>query len=178
MCLSVYVFNIPWNTLDYRSVDALYKINLMNGGGPENSNKIILLNITDSTYDYFGINYLRRNDLAKINNVLYYLNPNAIFYDIVFPRSSVDSSDKEFAGSIKQNGNVYLPVGFSLSDKKTEFQWGKGFFYDYLKKGDYNNLEHQGNGIPYYASYALPQNEIFAKAAYNTGHISIVPDTD
>jgi adenylate cyclase len=178
VCLSVYVFNIPWNTLDYRSVDALYKINLMNGGGPENSNKIILLNITDSTYDYFGINYLRRNDLAKINNVLYYLNPNAIFYDIVFPRSSVDSSDKEFAGSIKQNGNVYLPVGFSLSDKKTEFQWGKGFFYDYLKKGDYNNLEQQGNGIPYYASYALPQNEIFAKAAYNTGHISIVPDND
>ena len=178
MCLSVYVFDIPWNTLDYRSVDALYKINLKNGGGSEKSNKIILLNITDSTYDYFGINYLRRNDLAKINNVLYYLNPDAIFYDIVFPRSSVDSSDKEFANTIEQNGNVYLPVGFSLSDKKTDFQWGKGFFYDYLKKGDYNDLKQYGNGVPYYALYALPQNEIFAQAAYNTGHISIVPDND
>ena len=178
VCLSVYVFNIPWNTLDYRSVDALYKINLKNGGGSEKSNKIILLNITDSTYDYFGINYLRRNDLAKINNVLYYLNPDAIFYDIVFPRSSVDSSDKEFANTIEQNGNVYLPVGFSLSDKKTDFQWGKGFFYDYLKKGDYNDLKQYGNGVPYYALYALPQNEIFAQAAYNTGHISIVPDND
>ena len=178
VCLSIYVFNIPWNTLDYRSVDALYKINLKNGGGSEKSNKIILLNITDSTYDYFGINYLRRNDLAKINNVLYYLNPDAIFYDIVFPRSSVDSSDKEFANTIEQNGNVYLPVGFSLSDKKTDFQWGKGFFYDYLKKGDYNDLKQYGNGVPYYALYALPQNEIFAQAAYNTGHISIVPDND
>ncbi|MEJ2618446.1 MAG: hypothetical protein P8Z35_26050, partial [Ignavibacteriaceae bacterium] len=79
VCLSIYVFNVPWNTLDYRAVDALYKLNLNNGGGPEKSNKIILLNITDSTYDYFGINYLRRNDLARINNVLYYYNPNAIF---------------------------------------------------------------------------------------------------
>ena len=121
VCLSIYVFNIPWNTLDYRAVDALYKLNLSNGGGPGKSNKIILLNITDSTYDYFGINYLRRNDLGRINNVLYYFNPNAIFYDIVFPRSSIDTSDKEFANSIKQNGNVYLPVGFNLADKKKEF---------------------------------------------------------
>ena len=178
MCLSIYVFNIPWNTLDYRAVDAFYKFNLKNGGGPEKSNKIILLNITDSTYDYFGINYLRRNDLAGINNVLYYYNPSAVFYDIVFPRSSVDSSDKEFANSIKQNGNVYLPVGFSLSDEKKEFQWGKGFFYNYLKKGDYSLLKQSGRGKPYYAAYALPQNEIFAKAAYNTGHISIVRDND
>ncbi len=178
VCLSIYVFNIPWNTQDYKAVDALYKINLKDGGGPKKSNKIILLNITDSTYDYFDINYLRRNDLAKINNVLYYYNPNAIFYDIVFPRSSVDSSDKEFASSIKQNGNVYLPVGFNLSDKKKEFQWGKGFFYNYLKNRDYIGLEQHSKGTPYYATYALPQNEIFAQAAHNTGHISIVRDHD
>ena len=178
VCLSIYVFNISWNTLDYRAVDAAYKLNLKNGGGPGNSNKIILLNITDSTYDCFGINYLRRDDLARINNDLYYFNPNAVFYDIVFPRSSVDSSDKEFASSIKKNGNVYLPVGFNLSDKKKEFQWGKGFFYDYLKNGDYSGLKLHGSGKPYYAAYALPQNEIFAKAAYNTGHISIVRDND
>ena len=178
VCLAIYVFNIPWNTLDYKAIDALYKINLKDGGGPEKSNKIILLNITDSTYDYFGINYLRRNDLAKVNNVLYYFNPEAIFYDIVFPRSSVDSSDKKFANSIKQNGNVYLPVGFNISGTKKEFQWGKGFFYSLLKKGDYRDLEQQGRGEPYYAAYALPQNDLFAQAAYNTGHISIVRDRD
>jgi len=178
LCLVVYMFNIPWNTLDYKAVDALYKNNLKDGAGPKNSSKIILLNITDSTYDYFGINYLRRNDLAKINNVLYYFNPDAIFYDIVFPRSSVDSSDKSFANSILQNGNVYLPVGFSLSNKKKNFQWGNGYFYGLLKNGNFSRLEEHGHGEPYYASYALPQNEIFAQAAYNTGHISIVRDHD
>lgn len=178
VCLVIYLFNIPWNTQDYKAVDALYKLNLKDGGGPEKSNKIILLNITDSTYDYFGINYLRRNDLAKVNNVLYYFNPSAIFYDIVFPRSSVDSSDKSFARSIKQNGNVYLPVGFNLSEKKKDFQWGKGFFYKFLKKGNFSGVEQHGKGDPYYASYALPQNEIFAEAACNTGHISIVRDHD
>ncbi len=178
VCLAIYLFNIPWNTLDYKAVDALYKINLKNGGGPKKSNKIILLNITDSTYDYFGKNYLRRSDLAKINNVLYYFNPNAVFYDIVFPRSSTDSSDKSFANSIKKNGNIYLPVGFNISDKKEKFQWGKGFFYNSLKKGIYGSLKQDGKGNPYYAAYALPQNEIFAEAAFNTGHISIVRDHD
>ena len=178
LSLAIYIFNIPWNTLDYKAVDALYKKNLKDGYGPKKSGKIILLNITDSTYDYFGINYLRRNDLAKVNNVLYYFNPNAIFYDIVFPRSSIDSSDQSFAESIKQNGNVYLPVGFSISDKGKKFQWGSGYFYNLLMNGDYYNLEENSSGKPYYASYALPQNEIFAQAAYNTGHISIVRDHD
>ena len=178
MCLVIYLFNIPWNTQDYKAVDALYKLNLKDGGGPEKSNKIILLNITDSTYDYFGINYLRRDELAKVNNVLYYFNPSAIFYDIVFPRSSIDSSDKSFAKSIKQNGNVYLPAGFNLSEKKKNFRWGKGFFYDFLKKGNFSILDQKGKGHPYFASYALPQNEVFAEAACNTGHISIVRDHD
>jgi adenylate cyclase len=178
VCLAIYVFNIPWNTIDYKAADALYKLNLKDGGGPQNSRKIILLNITDSTYDYFGINYLRRNDLAKINNVLYYFNPEAIFYDIVFPRSSVDTSDKVFANSIKKDGNVYLPVGFNISDKEIPFRWGKGFFYNFLEKADYRGLKQQGIGKPYYASYALPQNDLFAEAAYNTGHISIVRDHD
>lgn len=178
LCSAVYIFNIPWNTLDYKAVDALYKKNLKDGDGPKKSGKIILLNITDSTYDYFGINYLRRNDLAKVNNILYYFNPDAIFYDIVFPRSSVDSSDNSFAGSIKQNGNVYLPVGFSISNTEKKFQWGNGYFYNLLKKGNFSNLEEENSGEPYYASYALPQNDIFAEAAFNTGHISIVRDHD
>ncbi len=177
VCLIIYLFNIPWNTLDYKAVDALYKKNLKEGDGPKKSGKIILLNITDSTYDYFGTNYLKRSDLARLNNVLYYFNPNTIFYDIVFPRSSVDSSDKSFASSIKQNGNIDLPVGFNISESKKEFQWGKGYFYSLLKNGNFRPEVH-GKGKPFYAANALPQNEIFAQAAYNTGHISIVRDHD
>ncbi len=177
VCLIIYLFNIPWNTLDYKAVDAVYKKNLEEGGGPKKSGKIILLNITDSTYDYFGTNYLKRSDLARLNNVLYYFNPNTIFYDIVFPRSSVDSSDKSFASSIKQNGNIDLPVGFNISESKEEFQWGKGYFYSLLKNGNFRPEVH-GKGKPFYAANALPQNEIFAQAAFNTGHISIVRDHD
>jgi adenylate cyclase len=178
VCLAIYVFNIPWNTLDYKAIDSLYKKNLRDGNGPQKSKKIVLLNITDSTYNYFKSNYLSRTDLAKINNTLYYLNPEEIFYDIVFPRSSTDSSDAKFTHSIKQLGNVYLPVGFNILKRKNSFQWGKGFFYNFLKSGPFKNLKEEGNGSPYFASYALPQNDIFANAAYNTGHISIVRDND
>ena len=137
VCLAIYVFNIPWNTLDYKAIDSLYKKNLRDGNGPQKSKKIVLLNITDSTYNYFKSNFLSRADLAKINNTLYYLNPEEIFYDIVFPRSSTDSSDAKFAHSIKQLGNVYLPVGFNILKKENSFQWGKGFFYNFLRSGPF-----------------------------------------
>jgi adenylate cyclase len=178
VCLIIYLFDIPWNTLDYKAVDALYKINLKDGNGPKSAGKIILLNITDSTYDYFGVNYLKRNDLARINYTLSFLNPQSVFYDIIFPRSSDDSSDKEFAQSITKLGNVYLPAGFYISKEKENFRWEQGFFYDQLKKRNYDSLKQRGDARPFYARYALPQKDLFARAAYNTGHISVIRDND
>ena len=61
--------------------------------------------------------------MAKLNSALSDLQPSQVIYDIIFAYSSDLKSDIDFAKSINDLGNVYLPVAFSLSDKKKFFVW-------------------------------------------------------
>ncbi len=178
IALSVYIFNISWNILDYKVTDWIYKKALVNNKGPKISSKIVYLNITDNTYDYFKTNYLNREFLAKIDNVLAELSPQAVFYDIIFPRSSRTKEDEHFAQSIENLGNVYLPAGFKLSSEKKKFRWMNGVYFDELKNDYLKKLKTSGTGMPYYASGCLPQNDLFAKVEHGSGHISVVHDAD
>ncbi|HVO74926.1 MAG TPA: adenylate/guanylate cyclase domain-containing protein, partial [Ignavibacteriaceae bacterium] len=172
------VFNIPWNSLDYRGIDKLYRISLANNKGPKASDRIVYLNIDDKTYADFKTNYLNRGGLAKVNNILAKIRPQTVFYDIIFSRPSSSKDDTAFAASIKELGNVYLPAGFKLSEKKALFRWESGvffekLFFDYAKK-----ITETGKGTPLYAEWALPQHDSFAANAFNSGHISVTPDED
>ncbi len=178
VCLFIYIFNITWNTFDYRLSDFLYQKIVLAGKGPAINDKIIFLNITDKSYNYFNSNSLDRQYLSHINNILSKLNTNYVFYDIIFPRESITSEDKDFALSIKNLGNVFLPIGFNLSDKPVHFNWQKGEFYNRLKNTYLKRVDNKGEGNPYYADYALPQNNIFEEASLGTGHISAVFDKD
>lgn len=178
VCATVYFFNLPWNSLDYELSDQLYVKIIKEGLGPKVSQRIIILNIDDSTYQYFGKNYLDREDLAKVNNILSTLSPSAVFYDIIFPRSSTEKADTDFALSIKKLGNVFMPVGLRLSPNKKKFIEGRGTFYKNLTEKNYGGLTEYNTGKPYYAVSALPQMNLFTKAAAGTGNISIVKDND
>ncbi len=174
----VLVFNIPWNVLDYKVNDFLYKKVLRNGNGPKADNKIVYLNITDKSYNFFGSNDLDRNSLTQINNTLAQLNPQAVFYDIIFPRSSNSTADENFARSIANLGVVYLPAGFKLSEEPAKFRWEKGTFFSELKNDYLKKLTTEGNGEPYYGKWAVTQKGIFAGQELNSGHISVVRDAD
>jgi adenylate cyclase len=123
------IFNVPWNSLDYRGVDKLYQISLNDNKGPSASDKIVYLNIDDKTYKSFKTNYLNRGGISKVNNILADLRPQSVFYDIIFSRPSNKKDDEAFTSSIKQLGNVYLPAGFKLSGKKVLFRWESGVFF-------------------------------------------------
>ncbi len=178
ICSVIYIFNIPWNTFDYRLSDFLYKKVVEAGNGPAVNDKIIFLNITDKSYNYFNNNSLSRKYLSQINNILAGLNPNYVFYDIIFPRESKTNEDIEFAKSIKNLGNVFLPVGFNLSEKPKKFNPSNSEFLNHFKKSYLKQIENNGDGYPYYADYALPQYDLFEKASEGTGHISAVFDQD
>ena len=177
-CLLIYLFNIPWNTFDYKISDYIYKIIVEAGKGPSINDRIVYLNITDKSYNYFNSNSLNREYLSQLNNILTKLNTNYIFYDIIFPRESSTNEDIDFAKSIKKLGNVFLPVGFRLSDKSKSFNWNTNKFYNFPCKSFLKKIKTTGNGKPYYAEYALPQNNIFEEASFGTGHISAVFDDD
>jgi len=176
--LTVYLFDLSWNGLDYKYTDYLYKRILKENKGPKVSDKIIYLNITDKFYNTISSNYLNRKALANINHILNTLNTSAVFYDIIFPRSSSNEDDSLFAESIKELGNVYLPSGFKLSEKKIPFNWDNGFFFSKLKNKYLKKLDEKGEGSPYYADRVLPQMDIFSEAAFKSGHISIINDPD
>ncbi|RPI70989.1 MAG: adenylate/guanylate cyclase domain-containing protein, partial [Ignavibacteriales bacterium] len=113
-----------------------------------------------------------------LNMALYPLNPEGIFYDIIFPRSSNDSHDNAFASSLEELGNVSLPAGFQLQESATPFRWEDGFFFDLLKSEYLKKPEENGEAEPYYAAWSVTQKDEFAESALNSGHISVIRDED
>src|SRR4030065_1457833 len=79
------LFDVPWNILDYKVNDYFYKKVVEEKKGPSSNDKIVYLNITDASYNFFGSNTLSRESLAKLNHSISGLNSEAVFYDIIFP---------------------------------------------------------------------------------------------
>ncbi|MDO8549340.1 MAG: adenylate/guanylate cyclase domain-containing protein [Ignavibacteria bacterium] len=172
------LFDIPWNILDYKLNDYFYKKIVEEKKGPSSNDKVVYLNITDASYNFFGSNTLSRESLAKLNRSVSGLNPESVFYDIIFPRSSRDTHDSLFAFSIKELGNVYLPTGFLLQESPWVFRWEPGVFFEQLHNKYLKKPGENGDAEPYYAVWALSQKDEFAESAVNSGHISVVIDED
>jgi len=176
--LIFFLLDVPWNILDYKLNDFFYEKIIEEKKGLPVDERIVFLNITDASYNFFGSNALSREALAKLNHTVYNLSPEAVFYDIIFPRSSKDLHDSLFSESLKELGNVYLPAGFQLEESPWNFRWESGVFFQKLFNNYLKKLEESGNGKPYYTVWALPQKDEFAESAVNSGHISIVRDRD
>lgn len=174
----ILLFDIPWNNLDYRAADSMYRISLTENKGPEPSSQIVYLNIDNQTYKKFKTSYLNRGALAGVNKILSTLNPQSVFYDIIFSRPGNKKDDEIFARSIKELGNVHLPAGFKLSENKSLFRWESGSFFNKLYFDYTKKIAESGKGSPLYAEWALPQMDSIAVNAVNSGHISIFPDPD
>lgn len=174
----IYVFDLTWNTLDYKILDHLYQDIVADGDGPEYSDRIINLVISDRTYATFNSNSLDRSYMAQVNEALMMLGPNAIMYDIVFPRPSNDFADSIFTQSLYDAAYVYLPAAFHISANKQTFDWEDGVFYDLLKETYLASPQTYGEGKPYHSDRVLPQLDSFAEAAYNSGHISAISNDD
>ncbi len=179
---SVVIFwNISGSVLtqwDFQALDFFYTEAVNRGYSPESSSQIIYLTITDDTYEYFGKNILDRADLAMVNTVLSNLGPEAVAYDIIFPRPSNPVSDKRFSESIKSHGRVYLPIAFQLSPRNRPFNWEEGIAYERFRTNHLKNPVEKGTSNPFYATQALMQLDDFALAAFNSGHINAQADKD
>lgn len=177
-CLVLLLFDISWNTIDFKVSDQLHTMVIENGKGPEVSDRIVYLNISDKSYEYFERNYLDRKFVAQVNNIFADLMPEAVMYDIVFRSPSFPFDDELFTESISNAGNIYLPAGFELTQEPVEFRWSNGAFYELMMDEYLADLTEIGDGEPYYGVKSLHQFDDFAYVAYNSGHINAVPDPD
>jgi adenylate cyclase len=178
--VSAYLFiqGSVWTTYDFNLLDYFYRHAVRYGYGPKQSKKIVLVPITDNTYQYFGKNFLDRNDLAKVNDVLAKLNVQAVAYDIIFALPSNKDSDDRFRTSVSNLGRVYLPIGLQYSPREQPFKADAGKDYSKLFSEYLRKPHEQGNSSPFYGMKGLLQYDAFAHAAFNSGHISDYSDPD
>ncbi len=181
-----------WTSADFQVMDHLYRHIVGSGHGPPMNDKIVHLDITDSTYHYFGHKDLNRQDLAQVNAILQDLGAEAVIYDIIFARPDAPETDSIFAASIAQTDRVYLPIAFELSehpfdkaqDRPKPFQWQAGAAYERLRTDQLKKLKNAPAVTPETlpdfpsATYARMQADLFAASAYNSGHVSIKADPD
>lgn len=174
----IYFFNLSFNNFDFRFIDKFYTQAINNNKGPKVSDKIIYVSISDKTYNSFKSSILDRKYIAKLNEVFAQLSPQAVMYDIIFPRPSNKTADSLLALSIADAGMIYLPAGFQLTSEKQKFKWEESISYHILKNDYLQSLKEKSSGIPYYAKWAVVQYDSFAKEAFNSGHITAIPDED
>ena len=131
--LLTFYSNLFWNRWDYQILDHVYSRSLDDQKNAKLSPKIKFISITDRTYQAFKRNTLDRKFLSELNSALSDLQSGQTIYDIIFAYPSDSNADLEFAKSIADLGNVYLPVSFKLLDQEKPFAWQEGSFFKYLK---------------------------------------------
>ena len=167
-----------WTRLDFQSLDLIFKYAVKLKQTAPASPRIVYLTINDGTYQAFGKNTLDRAYLAKINDVLAEVGPQAVAYDIIFAHPSDPAADQQFAAALAKPGRVYLPFGLEPSEYRRSFQWEAGNAYERLKTTDLKQPVEKGTAKPLYALRAFMQFDLFAAAAYGSGHITALPDPD
>lgn len=163
---------------DFQAIDYFYKEAVKSGRGPKTSSRIVYLAIDNGTYQYFRKNTLDRSDLAKINQALKDLGPEAVFYDIIFERHTDPEADKLFAESVGELGVVYFPVGFSLEDQPRKIEFKDGPTRELLNAVLEKQPVSSGSPRPYHGGRSLFPIDEFSQAAFNMGHISSPSDAD
>ncbi len=179
VCILLKYSGLLWNNFDYKLVDVFYKKSVENGQGVKFDKKIVHVNITKETYDYFNTPDLDRKDIARLNNAINVFEPRAMMYDVIFEKKKQAFADSILYSSFANfSGDVYLPVGFQLRGKDVRFRWGSGTAMRLLKNEYIKKLSVAGAGKPKSAEWAMMQQDTFASVSHNSGHINAVADGD
>jgi hypothetical protein len=114
--------------------------------------------------------------LAGVNNTLAELVVQAIGYDVLFPKPTDLKSNQVLAESISNSESIYLPIGLAFSNIPEDFQWKTQYAYDRVRSDFLKTPAQKGISTPLYGTWTLMQYDPFAKAAFNSGHISAYSD--
>jgi adenylate cyclase len=167
-----------WNRWDYQILDQVYLKSINNQKNAKLSSEIKFISITDQTYQAFKKNTIDRKFLSQLNYALSDLQSGQTIYDIIFAYPSDPDADLEFAKSIANLGNVYLPVAFKLSDEKRPFAWQEGSFFSGLKEFLHKKPHELGQSTTPFATHALTSLDSLMRSSFSNPHINISSDSD
>lgn len=166
-----------WTIYDYKVLDYFYRMAIHSGRGPMISDQIVYLVATDETYQRFAKNYLDRADIARVNQALAEMSPEAVAFDIIFAYSGQTQSDRSLQLSLTALPRVYLPVGVDISKQKEPLGWSGTRKYMGIES-EIQPPAETGHGRPHTVKRIFPQNELFSKTNASPGHICATSDSD
>ena len=105
-----------FNNLELLSYDLRFKLR----PPITDSSEIIIIEISDDTINSLGKWPLPRDFHATLVNVLSKLGAKAVIFDVLFDTPKI-GEDEVFAQSIKEAGNVYLPLAFYLGPQEKNY---------------------------------------------------------
>ena len=180
LAVSVVLFacGTVFNQMDFKLLDLCYRAAVARGLGPKQSPDIVIVTISDKTYNFFGKNVLDRGGLADLNLGLAGFGPAAVAYDLIFARPGDPRSDERFAASIRKLDSVFLPMGIECGDDAVPFCWECGPAYERFRNEYLGQPVEQGRGRPFFGVRAVVQSDEFARAARGSGHITALGDPD
>ncbi|MBM3248629.1 MAG: CHASE2 domain-containing protein [Candidatus Omnitrophica bacterium] len=150
-CLVILIFFLikPFNNYELAFYDLRFKLR----PALSMSEEIVLIEISDDTLKNLGTWPLPRDFHASLLDVLREYGAKMVVFDIIFSEPTL--YDGEFARSIQEAKNVYLPLVFYLEDKSRD------------------------NIFPVDSSYVLADlvGEL-AENASGIGHINVMLDSD
>lgn len=167
-----------WTEADYHVLDRFYRHAIQKGYGAPISDRIKYLLITNEDYEHFSTNTVDRAVLARVNDALGKFGAEAIAYDIIFQRPTEAESDQLFAESIKNLGNVYLPVALRYFKQPNIFQWKDTPSQRRLRNDYVRPVKEMGDASCFYAEPDVMQTGSLYMACKGSGHISAYSDPD
>lgn len=184
----------PFLGLDYFILDGVQRWSLAQGFGPQRSDELAYITITDDTYRILDRSYLERNYLARVNQILSQYGAQAIAYDLILARTQSAENDFKFQESLEKTLPVFLPTGFYLlseghergaATQEVDQEDPAGNLLDklqinYLKKNIKNKYKFKqfGQGAPPRAERAYMNRYAFHRRAAGSGHVSAPADAD
>ncbi|MFH1664756.1 MAG: CHASE2 domain-containing protein [Candidatus Omnitrophota bacterium] len=137
-----------FDEFEYSMIDIRYSLR-----PPQKVDKdIVIVEIADDSIEKIGKWPFPRNYHALLVRALSSAGAKNIIFDVFF--SEKKEEDEQFAGSVKDAGNVYLPYVFDLDRDNPDKTFVRA------------------------SGYAAPLIEVLREAAYRTGFINVVPDAD
>ena len=170
-----------FNTWNAKTTDQLFLIrSKLDRFRPHYNNKIVHIDLTNTSIQQLENQYFNRSHFAKIVNNLAKMKVSAQVYDFIIAARKNVQNDQALIKAVKRSGNAYFGLAFKLSNTKDTDKQHHGYSKDisFLDQTKWNVVVQGNSELFYIGSNPLITFYDLAKASKGLGSISIKFDPD
>jgi len=158
--------------------DQLFRLRYYLTGPDTISRSIAHVDIDNSSIRTLNTTFAGREQYGEVTSILSRSLAASVGYDIIFARKGGLESDKAIVAAVREAGNIYFPVAFTLSDRPSQVRQADEPYPKFIDGMKWNpRIVREGE--PYEAGPPLlTVFDELGEAARGIGFINVVPDRD